>query len=115
MMIGNIETAETVRRHLTTGDRWWYLDIEADLFDYDRPYAGTPLTEHVTKKVLAAHTRQVKKNLWLFHLVENLVGRDRFLLGLALAALSHAHWGTPLWPAQVDAWVPRPTCHHRPP
>lgn len=106
MMVGNIETACLIRDHLATGDPFWYLAIEGDLFDFDRPYAGTPLTDHVTKKVLAQHRKQVKHNLWLFRRVERLIGWDRFLLGLAICDLADGiHWGSPLWPTQVDTWA----------
>lgn len=105
MMRGNIETAQIIRTHLLKGGEWWYLDAQDDLFDFDRPYAGTPLTAHVTKKVLEQHRRQVKNNLWLFRCVERVVGWDRFLLGLALSDLADGiYFGSPLWPAQVDAW-----------
>jgi hypothetical protein len=60
MMVGNIETARLIRDYLATGDPFWYLAIEGDLSDFDRPYAGTPLTDHVTKKVLAQHRKKGK-------------------------------------------------------
>lgn len=106
MMIGNIETSHILRTHLATGDRWWYLTAEDDLFNFDRPYAGTPLSDHVTKKVLAQHRKQVKDNLWKFRCVERCVGWDRFLLGLALSDLSEGvHHGSPIWPTQVTTWA----------
>lgn len=105
MMIGNIEVANAARRHLASGHERWYFDLEDELCDFDRAYAGQPLSSYVTKVGLRAHKRQVGINLWRFHLTEQLVGRDRFLRGLALVAMDHVFWGSPLWPTQVDAWA----------
>lgn len=105
MMVGNIETAKTIRQHLASWDEYWYFDLVDELFDSARPYAGIPLGEHVTKVSIKSHRRQVDKNLYLFHMVADLVGRDRFLRGLALAGAEHEFWGSPLWPDQVDAWA----------
>lgn len=110
MMIGNIETTKLFRTHLATGSYWWY-DVEDALFDFDRPYAGTPLTDHVTKKVLHQHRKQVQRNLWLYTRAEQTVGWDRFLLGTALCGLTHTHWGSPLWETQVDAWAAQADPH----
>lgn len=114
MMLGNIETTKVIRRHLTTDSQWWYFDLERELCDFDRPYPGGPLSSHVTKVGLKAHKRQVSKNVWMYHLIEDIVGRDRFLLGLALTGMDHAFWGSPLWPAQVDAWAEADTTDPKP-
>ncbi|HEY7858905.1 MAG TPA: hypothetical protein VIC82_10445, partial [Candidatus Nanopelagicales bacterium] len=43
MMIGNIEVANAIRRHLASrSERWWYVDLEDELCDFDRLYAGQP-------------------------------------------------------------------------
>lgn len=107
MMVGNIQTARLFRTDLASRDWDWYLRAEAVLLDFDRPYAGTPLTDHVTKKVLAKHRSQVKSNLDLFAAIRRAIDDwDLFLTGLALADLAYGiRYGSPLWPAQVDAWA----------
>lgn len=106
MMVGNIETSRLIRRALVEEDylTWWQI-AEAGLFDYDRPYAGTPLTAHVTKKVLTENTKKVRAQMNWMMLVDDLVGRERFLRGTALCALSYPHYGTPMWGDTIDEWV----------
>lgn len=44
--------------------------------------------------------------MWLFRRVERLVGWDRFLFGLAICDVADGiHFGSPLWPTQVDTWA----------
>jgi hypothetical protein len=40
MMIGNIEVANAIRRHLASRSERWYVDLEDALCDFDRLYAG---------------------------------------------------------------------------
>lgn len=112
MMLGNIETARLIRdafeAEANGSPHLWWQAVEQGLFDYDRPYptaSRTPLTAHVTKKVLAQNTRMVKKQMNWMMMAEDLVGRERFLRGVALCALDHTHYGTPMWDDTVDAWV----------
>lgn len=107
MFVGNIETARLIRRHLATRDPGWFIAAEKDMFAYDRAYAGTPLTEHVTKKVLNENSKMVRHNMDLTAAVAEVIGMDRFLLGTALCAAVRGRYPSPVWSCTVDAWLAR--------
>jgi hypothetical protein len=106
MMVASIETSRLVRAVLAADDdEFWSIDAADAITDPDRPLAGTPLSEHVTKKVLRENRKQVDTNLARIHGIYDLVGRERFLLGAALCALAYCHYGTPMWSSTIDSWT----------
>jgi hypothetical protein len=106
MMVASIETSRLVRAALAADDdEFWSIEASDAITDPDRPLAGTPLSEHITKKVLKENRRQIDTNLGRIHGIYDLVGRERFLLGAALCGLAKCHYGTPMWSSTIDSWT----------
>lgn len=106
MMVASIETSRLVRAALAADDdEFWSINASDAIADPDRTLAGTPLGEHVTKKVLTENRKQIDTNLARIHGIYDLVGRERFLLGMALCGLAKCHYGTPMWSSTIDSWV----------